>query len=133
MTKYDVYQEIFIKAGKAGQQALEECTPTPMVVQQHENPLNDDSPVVKSWRVSGGVCGFAWVHIAPGNCSFARWLRKKNYAGKAYRGGVDIWINAGGQSLERKQAYAHAMAAYLNDHKSEIGNPKYIYAQSRID
>jgi len=133
MTKYDTYQKIFNQAVKAGQKALAACTPTPMVVEEHESPLNDNSPVINSWRVSGGVCGFAWVHVSPGNSSFAKWLVKNDYAGKAYRGGVDIWVSAGGQSMERKEAYAHAMAKFLDEHKSQLGYPKYIFAQSRID
>lgn len=129
--RYMRFAEIWENAVAAGQKALEECTPTPMVVQQHTNPLDDSSPVSKSWYVSGGVCGFAWVNVSPGNTSFARWLVKQGYAGKSYRGGVDIWVRAGGQSLERKEAYAHAMAASLKKHRDQLKCSFYVL--SRLD
>ena len=45
MKKADVYKELVIKAHNAGMEALEKSVPTPMVVSQHENMLDDNSPV----------------------------------------------------------------------------------------
>lgn len=133
--RYQTFEKIWDKAVKAGEQAMKATTPTPMVVEQHESPLDDNSPVEKSWYVPQGACGFAWVHVSPGNCSFAYWLKKHDHASKAYGGGLKIWIDAGGQSVELKSAYAHAMSKVFNAHRDELELPKsgVIYAQSRLD
>lgn len=110
------YSLILKEAIKAGEDAMAKCLPTPMIVQQHSNPFDDNSKVDKEWFVEGGVCGFAWVVVKPGTCSFARWLRKQGYTGKDYySGGVTIHANGGGQSMDRKVAWASAVAGVLQD------------------
>lgn len=104
------WRELFDRAHAAGMAALKSHTPRPMTVVGHTNPLDDSSPVREAWHVSEGVCGFAWVVIHPGNCSFACWLRKNKIGHKHYYGGWEIWVSEGGQSMERKQAYAQAFA-----------------------
>jgi hypothetical protein len=90
-------------------------------------PWSDDVRAV--WFEPEGLCGFAWVKVTPGNSSFAKWLLKqKIVSGGAYGGGVDIWVSAFGQSYERKDAYAQAMAKVLVE---ELGIK--AYAQSRLD
>jgi hypothetical protein len=133
--KYSTFEQVWRAAVEAGEKAMQECKPTPMVVQQHASPLDDDSPVIKQWHVPQGACGFAWVKISPGNCSFACWLKNQGRASKAYGGGVSIWISAGGQSIELKQAYAHAMVKVFNEHREALKMPASgaIYAQSRLD
>lgn len=122
------FTDLFVKACGAGLAAGDRCTPVPMIVSEHVNPLNDNSPVKKSWHVPSGVCGFAWVSIRPGNSPFANWLKSLNLAKKdSYEGGVKIWIHNYGQSLERKEAYAHAFAEVLRD-----GGIK-AYSGSRMD
>src|ERR1700760_2683553 len=54
---------IFKMAEIKGREAAAKCVPTPMVVAQHANPLDDNSAVKKAWVVPSGVCGFAWVTI----------------------------------------------------------------------
>ena len=110
------FEWILSEAIAAGDKAMKECVPTPMVVQQHSQPFNDNSPVVKQWDVPDGVCGFAWVVVTPGTSSFARFLRKKGYTGSDYySGGVTIHADGGGQSMERKIAWASAVAGVLQD------------------
>jgi len=120
---------IYKKAIQAGQKAMAECAPRPMVVQQHQNIADDNSPIEKEWFVESGVCGFAWVLIRPANCSFVHWFKKQYptrdgsriyadnenhiYGGRAYYGGFDLSIMDGGQSYERKITYAEAMAKVL--------------------
>lgn len=108
------WQELFDKARAAGLEALRKHTPKPMTVVERTNPLDDSSPIRQAWHVSEGVCGFAWVVIHPGNCSFACWLRKNKIGHKHYYGGWEIWVSEGGQSMERKQAYAKAFAEVVN-------------------
>jgi len=121
------WQQLWDKAHQAGLEAANNHTPTPMVVQQHQNACDDNSPVTKQWYVPQGVCGFAWVNIRPGNCSFANWLKKNNLARSAYRGGVDIWIRDFGQSMELKEKYARAFAKVITNAGIKA------YPQSRMD
>lgn len=112
-SKGDEHAELFARAWQAGVDAANACTPVPMTVVQHANPLDDDSPIVKSYGpIADGVCGFAWVSV-PGNTGFGRWLKKEGKGRKGYPSGIQVWIGAYGQSYERKIAHARAMAAVL--------------------
>ena len=126
--KYAKFEVAYDKAAAAGKAAGEARKPRAMIVSSHANPLDDNSAVEKAWYVADGVCGFAWVNVSPGNCSFAKWLVKNKLARKAYGGGVDIWVSAFGQSMERKEACAAAMADVL---RNELGIK--AYANSRMD
>lgn len=126
--RYAKFEAAYAKAVTAGKAAGEAAKPATMVVTQHANPLNDNSPAVQQWVEPEGVCGFAWVNVTPGNSSFAKWLVKNKVARKAYYGGVDIWVSAFGQSMERKEACASAMAKVLVE---ELGVK--AYANSRMD
>ena len=122
------HEEIYNEARKAGLKAGQESIPDPMIVDEHVNQLDDSSAVKKSWYVSEGICGFAWINIKPGNCTFAKWLKNKNLARKdSYYGGVTIWVNEFGQSATRKKAYASAFSSVLD--KYDITS----YAMSRLD
>ena len=121
------HKALYEKAVAAGMAALEAARPRPMVVQQHVNMADDSSPVAQQWLVPDGVCGFAWVTIMPGNCSFALWMKKNADASRGYHGGMRFWVHEGGQSMERKEAYARAFAAVL-----QAAGVK-AYAGSRMD
>lgn len=123
----DDFIAVWQEAMRRGREAAEACNVTPMVVEQHANMLDDSSPVMERWVCDSGVCGFAWVVVKPGTCSFARWLRKEGHAHKRDTGGVLIWISEYGQSYERKLAHARAMADYFREqgHNS--------FAQGRLD
>lgn len=99
----------------------------PMVVQQHANPLNDNSPVVYQEVVNDGVCGFGWVHLK-GNTPFGRWAKKNGLARPDYPNGLAINSKLMTQSMARNEAFARAFAQVLNDN----GVPD-AYPQSRID
>ena len=126
--KSAAFEAAFAKASAAGKAAGEGAKPQAMMVVQPSNPLNDNSVPSAMWHVPEGVCGFAWVNVSPGNSPFANWLKKNKLARKAYGGGVDIWISDFGQSVERKEACASAMAKVL---KEELGVN--AYASSRMD
>jgi len=122
------FEAAFAKAAAAGQEAGKAAQPRAMMVVQPSNPLNDNSVPKAMWHVPEGACGFAWVNVSPGNSPFANWLKKNKLARKAYGSGVDIWISDFGQSIERKEACARAMAKVL---KEELGVN--AYATSRMD
>lgn len=127
--RYANFEAVFNEANRAGFAAGEASKPAAMIVSQHANALDDNSAVEKQWLVPDGVCGFAWVKVKPANCSFAKWLIKSgNAKGRAYGGGIDIWISAHGQSYERKVAHASAMAKVLSE---KLGIK--CYADSRLD
>jgi hypothetical protein len=121
------FAALFDAAMTAGNAALNAAVPTPMVVSQHANPLDDNSPPVKSWFVSEGACGFAWVTIFPGTSAAARYAKKHLGWKPAYGGGTQYWVSAGGQSIARKEAFAHAFATVLRD------GGVTAYAGSRLD
>jgi hypothetical protein len=138
-SKYDAVE--VLKAAKLeGMKALNKVTPTPMIVEQHENPLDDSSPLEKAWVVDGGVCGFAWVVIKckGKGVKFINGLKKAGIAGgenshkeisrSSYHKGFMYWVHEGNQSYELKTAYASAMAKYL---RSEHGIE--CYSGSRLD
>lgn len=126
--KYAAFEVAYAKAAAAGKAAGQAAKPQAMMVVEPSNPLNDNSAPKAMWHAPEGVCGFAWVTVSPGNCSFANWLKKNKLARKAYYGGVEIWISAFGQSMERKEACAYAMAKVL---KEELGVN--AYSGSRMD
>lgn len=107
---------------KAGLDAGSNHKPRPM-----KRQWDDESPVAKQWHVPSGVCGFAWVIIASGRHSFARWCRKHNYSHKNYGTGEQIWIREHGQSYEKKMKHAAAFAEVLNLNGIEA------YAGGRLD
>lgn len=113
--KYAEFQAVFDEARREGLAAGVQAAPQPMMVVEHSNPLDDASAPKRAWHVPEGACGFAWVNIRPGTSPFARWLVKNGHARKAYYGGVEIWIREHGQSVERKEAHAHKMAAIFRD------------------
>ena len=121
------FQQSYDAAHAAGMQAGQTVGVTPMVVQQHANMANDNSPVVQQWVVDEGVCGFAWVVIRPATSSFARWLKKNNLGDKHYYGGIAVWVREFGQSMTRKEAYAQEFATVLRSRGFDA------HAESRMD
>ena len=112
------FEQIYKMAQTSGINALNSCVPEGMVVR--------DSFSGRTWSVPEGPCGFAWVQIK-GNTSFGRWAKKSGLASSAYPKGLMFWVSYGGQSMERKEAYARAFAAVLRENNIEA------YADSRMD
>lgn len=116
------------RAHEAGLRAGTDAVPTTMVVTEHLNPFDDESPVARQYApVTEGACGFAWISL-PGTTSFARTMKAVGVAKAAYGGGYHIWVRDFGQSMERKSAYARAYVSVLR----EAGMQK-VYAESRLD
>ena len=111
-----MFSAIYREASEAGEAACNSAIPRPMIV-------NGDGTL---YYVSEGLCGFAWIRFS-GTTPFARWAKKMGYASKAYPKGMQVWVHSGGQSIARKEAYAHAFAAVLKKHGIEC------YADSRLD
>jgi hypothetical protein len=120
-------QTIYAQANDKGNTAVQMTTVTPMVVQQRENPLNDDSRLVREYFVSDGVCGFASVTVKPANSKFAKYLVANGLGRKSFSGGVSMSIRQFNQSLQKKEAYAYAFASVLNEHGIKA------YVESRMD
>lgn len=120
-------KEIYIQAHNAGNSAVQAATITPMVVTQKANPLNDSSDTVNQWYVEDGVCGFASVIVKPANSKFAKFLVENQLGRKSYTGGVSMSVRDFNQSLQKKEAYAHAFAKVLRD------NGINAWSESRID
>jgi hypothetical protein len=125
IARYAMFADAVRKAEAAGRKALEECTPQPMGVVEPSTG--------KQWHVPEGMCGFAWVTVTPGNSSLAHYLKREHGWEKAYRGGVQRWVSEGGQSIERKEAFASAFAKVMREELTGRVPGVNIYAGSRLD
>ena len=130
-SKDELFQELYNLARNAGLEAvnkqIQENDVALMRVVQRENPLNDNSPVVKDYGIVP-VCGFAWVNIKPGNSAFARWMKEQNLARTdSYFGGVSMSVSDFNQSVSLKETFAYAFARVLNE------NGIQAFAHSRLD
>jgi hypothetical protein len=120
-------EAIYSEAHYKGNAAVQITTVTPMVVQQRENPLNDDSQLVRQYLVNDGVCGFASVNVKPANCKFAKFLVANGLGRKSFNGGVSMSVRDFNQSLTKKEAYAYAFASVLNEYGIKA------HVESRMD
>ena len=111
--RYEGFHVAFVRARDAGLAAGKAAQPRPMVVGNAIGLSNKIDPNGPLYHCAEGTCGFAWVRVSSGRSSFAKWLVKNGLGRKAYGGGVDIWISDHGQSIERKEAHARAMANVL--------------------
>ena len=123
MDNHSIYQQ----AHYQGNVAVEMANVTPMIVQQRENPLDDDSKLVRQYFVSDGVCGFASVTVKPANSKFAKFLVANGLGRKSFNGGVSMSIRDFNHSLQKKETYAYAFASVLNEHGIKA------YVESRMD
>ena len=126
MTKEATFEAIVAAAQTAGMAALNAAKPAPMIVGQAAGLFGNKIVPGTEEFVEGGVCGFAWVHFA-GNTAFGRWAKKAGIASEDYPKGLMIWVREGGQSMQRKEAYARAYATVLKAHGIEA------YPRSRMD
>ena len=131
MKKLNTAITLYDEAVKAGEQAMKDTTPTPMIVTEHKKMFDDNSEPVKQYYVPSGVCGFAWVNVKCKGLGtkFVNGLKKAGIRinKDSYYGGFNIWIHEGGQSYELKTAYAGAFAKVLQ----KAGIPAYV--GSRLD
>lgn len=128
------------EAVAAGVAAAEAAKPAPMIVQDADlfgGPL----PGGQTYFIPEGPCGFAWVRVTARTPEGRRFIADLKLAGIAspdinehrpwrrddYSGGYMFWVSTGGQGITRKEAFAHAFAAVLE----ENGVP--AFAASRLD
>lgn len=103
-------------AKAAGCAAASACQPVAMVVREADVITGRALPGGRSYSVEGGVCGFAWIQVRPGNCAVANYLKANEGARKdSYFGGVALSVRDYGQSMQRKEAYATAFAQVLRE------------------
>jgi hypothetical protein len=123
MRDFSVLWNQAVEAGNAAAAAL---VPVPMTVVNADlsgRPL----PGAQRYFVADGVCGFAWITVRPGNSPFANWAKKAGVMRPAYGGGVQHWVSAFDQSMQRKEAFAEAAANVLRTAGVKA------YAGSRMD
>jgi hypothetical protein len=124
------FREIYDACDVAGSANVECFTPTAMVVQQHENMMDDNSPVAKEWVVPDGPCGFAWINIKPATNAFCRWLKEEGIGRQdSYYGGCTIWVSNYNQSMQKKEQYANGFVKKLRELMPNLK----AYSMSRMD
>lgn len=114
-TDHQKFAAMIVAATVRAEQAYEDCVPQPV----RFYPAGTD-PDVTGETVEDGLCGFAWVRIAPATSKFARWLKTletdKFRLHKGYPSGLEIWPANVSQSWERKKAWAKAFAEVLAEY-----------------
>lgn len=121
------FDTVIAEAFAAGAAAAAAAVPTPMTVVESDPVSGLERG--RAWYVSEGACGFAWVKFQGSvtNTSFGKYLVKQGHARKGYPSGLQIWITAYNQSVDRKYAAARAMSEVFNRHGFAC------YADSRLD
>lgn len=120
------FAALYEKADAYGFEAAEAATPTPVIFGQAVGLTEQIDYTKPTYYEAEGLCGFAWIKFK-GNTAFGRWAKKEGYARPAYGGGLQIRVAGFGQSIARKEAYAHAFAQVLRAAGIEA------YADSRLD
>lgn len=122
-------QEMYEVAHKAGQDAVADMVPIPMVIGNARNIFSNEIVPGTEQVILDGPCGFAWINIKPGNSRFAKWLVANGKARKdSYNGGVIVWVSDYRQSVQRKETYAMAFARSLRQNGIDKA-----YSGSRLD
>ena len=98
--------ELFDLAHNRGLNAASSVTPEPMYIQDGN----------RTFKVTGGPCGFAGVRIKPARGKLVSWLKANQIGYKAYQGGWYVSCHEFGQSMQLKEVYAREMAATFNEH-----------------
>jgi hypothetical protein len=116
MVNENTIANVVAEAVRAGEIALKDAIPKAMLVDNR-------------YLVEGGVCGFAWVNIygIRSNSKLGKTLDTLGFRKNSYEKAHQFWVFDGGQSMERKEAYAYAMAEVLR--KAGLR----AYADSRMD
>lgn len=87
----------------AGAAAVSDLTVTPMTVVGRDG----------CYHVEGGVCGFARVEVRPRTSAWAKWLKRHGWYSSDYHRCVYMNVSDYGQSMQRKEAFAMAVAGFL--------------------
>jgi hypothetical protein len=102
------YARLHADAVVAGVSAAASVLVEPMVVVGRYANGREDRYVVED-----GVCGFAGV-VVSGQSGFGKYAKRSGLGFKNYPSGIYISVRGYGQSMTRKEAYAHAYAEVLN-------------------
>lgn len=116
--------EIFQKAHEAGMAAGQAARVAPMVIAE-AYVTGGFIPGGRQYVVEGGPCGFAWITM-PARGPHVK-AAKQFGARKGYPTGLKISVGAFGQSMMRKEEYAHAFAKVLREAGVKA------YPESRLD
>ena len=109
------FAALWSQALQAGQAAMEKVQPMPMIVTEADVITGKALDGGKSYFVAEGACGFAWVKFPKAVGPLYQWAKKAGVGKKAYGGGWQYWVTAGGQSVEWKEAFAKAFAQVFKD------------------
>lgn len=120
------FESLYKKACEVAHEAVMKHIPTPMVVSEHENMFDDNSPVKNSYYVADGICGFASIRMKL-NTAFGKWMVKNGYAEKSMYGGAYLWVSQYNQSYEKKSKFAYKFCEFMKQNGIDC------YAETRLD
>lgn len=116
------------RAFAAAAAAAAAATPSPMVVSEAEPLTGRPKAGGRSWFVSEGPVGFAWVTVRPARGALVAAAKRRGLGALGYRGGWVFWSPGfSGQSIARAEAAAFAFADVLRE-----GGVR-AWADSRLD
>lgn len=110
-----VWAMLYARAHEAGMAAGQAAEPKPMIVEEHADPTDPSSPIVRSDVVTDGPCGFAYVKVLPADSSCGTWATRARGWRGAHGGGLERGVVEFNQSMTRKGAYASAFARVLRE------------------
>lgn len=128
----DIYNEVYTREFNASRGK------SPIRIVEHENPMDDSSPVKKVYENEGNffLCGYTWLWFSgKGNAGLKPALKKLGFdVSRHYYGGLEFCMNhmnldgygSNGDLVIREKAY-EAVASYL------CGLGFKVYAHSRLD
>lgn len=96
---------------RTANKAMAAVTPTPMVVTEHSDPLDDRSSIVRQDYVASGACGYVGLYL-PKNFAFTKWLVANHYA-YDFGSFVSLETPKTTQSYEQLRAWSHAFRRML--------------------
>ncbi len=114
LTDEQKWDKAFEAAHAAGKAACEAAKPTP-VTWVESDLFGNVAEDAERYRCDEGLCGFAWVKFkgADRRTKWGKYLYNREDTSLDGYNKIHMWIRAGGQSVERKEAYAEAFCEVM--------------------
>lgn len=120
------FKKIYQRCLTTANQTMQATVPTPMVVTEHSDPLDDRSSIVRQDYVASGACGYVGLYL-PKNFAFTKWLIANHHA-YDFGSFVSLETPKTTQSYEQLRAWSHAFRRMLeHEYPAYAKRVKYEY------